>query len=305
MKSTAASSLLALLWHMSGAMAGYNWDILDHGLVEDFPWTGPFPSDMSELIGFDVLCHAKSKFKGQQYKFADLHRPLPDGLGPWGDAIERLGRSRAYPGSWDGTNLKGQDRDIIMMEYSDIPNAVREWIEAELRSEVGSHKRFMGIFPKPQKGNTGAPSSAVEQPDTQDVLSLPARDKVLLIAPGEIYHFLPLWVADGHKCEADYKDLTQYQPVAKEECIIAWPIEHPHGMPDELRPKRDIEFTIMAQKVRETAEGKASRLFWERANREYRRQARRNEKKERQENRKPVEQMREIYKGSPGTHDEL
>jgi hypothetical protein len=68
---------------------------------------------------------------------------------------------------------------------------VRSWIEEQLRDEQGSKSRFFGVFDKHTQKH-------------DEISSHAAEDKILLIAPGELYEALPLWVAEGSKCEGQF-----------------------------------------------------------------------------------------------------
>lgn len=80
---------------------------------------------------------------------------------------------------------------------------------------------------------------------------------------------------------AQLLDLSRYGPKAKDEGVVAWPVEH--KWPDVKRGRFDIIFKIKALYVKETEEGRTFRVFWERAHRTIRRQERKQKKKERQE----------------------
>ena len=85
---------------------------------------------------------------------------------------------------------------------------------------------------------------------------------------------------------AELLDLSRYGPQAKDEGVIAWPVEH--KWPDTKHGKTDISFKIKAYYVLETPEGMAHRLFWEKAHLSIRRHERRQKRKEREEARKQL-----------------
>lgn len=300
MRSSAVA--LAFLHAAVVSASAPNWDLHYHGMVDDFKWQRPFPDDGTPLNGFDVPCEAIQDFHARQYKLSDMHVKPPQGLSPWSQALNYLMHSRAYPGSWDGANLKGDNRDVILFEYKDVPPPVREWLDKEFHDEAESKRRFMGLYDKPDKKNDD--------------------DKVLLIAPGELYDILPLWVAHGSKCESkrvparcfpeqngplpsktltplpgDFKNLSRYYPEARDGGIVAWPILHKHIDREEGTDERDIHFKVDARVVIETEDGKAARRFWERAQANLAREQRRQLKKEREGNRDHVDGRR--------GHDEL
>lgn len=188
----------------AGILANWNWDIIHYGIIDGFRWARPWPDDGSPLQGFIIPCKAAGSFVATQYKVSELYKNPPDGLSPWASQLNLLFNSRAYPGSWDGVNLHGDNRDMVMMEYKDVPIPVQNWVEKELSDEIGSKKRFMGVYRKPKEGESSVAPG--------DISSLPAEEKVLIIAPGEFYEILPLFVSKGSKCEGTLSDLTKRTP---------------------------------------------------------------------------------------------
>lgn len=186
------TSLFALLSHALVASASYYWDVARVGTVDSFTWTPPFPGDGSALVGY-TSCDSKAYFNATQYKYIDLNEVPPVGLFPWAPAIRHLFNTRAYPGTWHGVNFKGDDRELVLMEYKDVPEAARDWIEAQMKDEAMRAKRFMTILGKP-----GADGRA---PAYADIENMSPENKMFIFAPGELYNFLPLWVAKGSKCD--------------------------------------------------------------------------------------------------------
>jgi hypothetical protein len=89
------------------------------------------------------------------------------------------------------------------------------------------------------------------------------------------------------------EDLSRYKPHAEENSVIAWPIDR--TWPDEAEDgKRDITFTIKAQFVHETEDGKAHRMVWERLYRAVRRQERKSLRKVREEAAKDLKEGRHL-----------
>jgi hypothetical protein len=199
MKPTTAP--LCLLHLAAVVHAGYNWDIIHHGVVPSFRWQRPFTDNGEPLMGFNAICQEFGTFHGTQYKYKDLPAAPPLGLAPYADALDALFTSRAYPGGWDGVDLRGDNRDLVMLDYKDIPEKARAWIEAQLADEKMRLKRFFGVFEKLGEG---------ERADAaKDLSGVPVERKVFIAAPGELYDFLPLWIAAGSKCEGEDMFLSE------------------------------------------------------------------------------------------------
>lgn len=81
--------------------------------------------------------------------------------------------------------------------------------------------------------------------------------------------------------------MSKYGPQATDDGVIAWPIDH--EWPDPKHGKTEITFKIKAYHVLETPEGRAHRLFWEKAHLSIRRHERRQKRKEREEARKQLQ----------------
>jgi len=190
---------LALLQAVA-VQAGYNWDIIHHGVVPSFRWQRPFTDNGEPLIGFDAVCQEFGTFKGTQYKHSDLPGPPPLGLSPYADALDALFTSRMYPGGWDGVDLRGENRDVVVFDYKDVPEAARKWIEDQLADEKMKLKRFFGIYEKLKDGE--------KVNVDKDLSQVPLENKVFIAAPGELYEFLPLWIAAGSKCEGEFHPLS-------------------------------------------------------------------------------------------------
>ena len=145
-------SILPFLTFPLPIHAGINWDVYEYGVVPTFKWSRSFPDDGTDPGGFHVNCRVKRTFHAKMYKLKDLPEPPPTGLAPWHDAIEDFLAKREYPGTWDGVDHKGQDREVVVMEWLDVPSRVREWIEEQQRStDPENYKRWMfGVFRKPR-----------------------------------------------------------------------------------------------------------------------------------------------------------
>ncbi|KAK4223437.1 hypothetical protein QBC38DRAFT_52188 [Podospora fimiseda] len=311
----------------SQVLAAINWDIFEHGVVPTFKWSRPFPDDGSDPGGFTVNCKAQKTFHAKMYKLFDLPAQPPAGLAPWHDAIEDwMSKLGHYMGSWDGVDHKEQNRELVMMEWKDVPKEVRHWIEEQQRDEDPKNKKkyYFGVFEKPKEegqrifgtvkpvtlavptqGSSAAEVASVQEggevkpkptESVEPVREIKDEDKIVVFPGAAVYEIMPLWVAAGSgACERELNNITKFKPQAADHCTIAWVTDHTKPMRD--LGKRDIQFTIEAMAVNETEEGKYTRLMWEKMYRNVRRNERKRQREERER------AKREIGQGI--TRDEL
>lgn len=167
--------------------------------MEDFKWADPFSS--SKIRKFAAACEAEKTFNAREYLLDDLQEKPPLGLWHWSEALKKLFAGRQYPGSWDGWDPHGYDRNLLMMEYSEVPIPVREWIEEQERTD-GEGKGLFGVYEKP-KDDEHRIQNVVKFPTKGMTPALRPLDKkkIVLFAPGAIYDLLPLWVAEDSNCK--------------------------------------------------------------------------------------------------------
>ncbi|KAL2195324.1 hypothetical protein P885DRAFT_40368 [Corynascus similis CBS 632.67] len=320
-------SLLPLLLPLGGlsglAQARINWDIFEYGVVPTFKWSRPFPDDGSNPGGFHVHCRHSKTFSAKMYKLRDLTEPPPTGLAPWKIGIEDFLRKRDYVGSWDGVDHKDLDREIVVMDWLDVPFEVRAWIEEQQSdtSEANDKKWLFGVFRKPQSegekvlrtvqppktAGTGAGTAATTATQQQQEGSeatkeggdddkgdsgpeVADKDKIVVFPAGAIYEILPLWVANGSGCERDFNNLAKYKSRAIDHAVLAWPIDH--TKPQRDLGKRDITFKIEGMSVTESEDGKRARLMWEKMHRTIKRNERKQQREQRQKAKKELEKER-------------
>jgi hypothetical protein len=230
--------------------------------VEDFKWTDPFAN--RKYKRFAPACDAKQTFQAFEYELYDLSEEPPLGMGPFDDALKKVFNTREYPGSWGGWDKHQYDRNLLMMEYHDMPVKVREWIEDQERND-GEGKGLFAVFNKPAQGNKA--HKTVSPPLAEKAAGLRPLDKKKLVffAPGALYNILPLWVASGSGCEgtlcslgsfygwhwltpglpAQLSDLDNYDSKLVDGGVVAWPVKYTNA--DRKNDKREVEFTIQAQ----------------------------------------------------------
>ncbi|TPX15991.1 uncharacterized protein E0L32_000325 [Thyridium curvatum] len=284
------SAALCLVANAALAAAFTNWDLLTHPVVPGFRWQLPFPDDGTHPGGYDVPCQHTETFRAKAYRLGDLRREPPRGLAPWADALDVFLAHREYPGSWDGVDHGGDSRELLVMEYADVPPAVRGWVELQAAGQ-GAEQFLFGVFEKPRgqadkvrgtvrvKPTTTTAAAAAAAEGEEPWREIPDQDKIMVFAPAAVYPILPLWVAKGSKCEGEFVDLAKYKRQVEDNAVVAWPISFTKPEGDE--PNRDASFTIKAMHVTETDHGKTMRLMWEKLHRTVRRSERKLQKEQR------------------------
>ncbi|KAK0609703.1 hypothetical protein B0T17DRAFT_621501 [Bombardia bombarda] len=280
---------------------GINWDVYEYGVVDSFRWSRPFPDDGTDPGGFHVNCRAETTFHARMHKLKDLAFKAPSGLRPWHDVIEDFMGHRDYPGTFDGVDHKGNEREIIVMEYTDVPTPVRDWIEEQQNdpSETNDKKWLFAVLRKPKDEEdkitetvkprpTASPDGQPASVDSGSII--PDKDKIVVFAAGALYEILPLWVARGSRCERELNNLAKYRPSAVDHSVLAWIMDH--TKPNREFGKRDMTFKVEAMAVTETEDGRKARLMWEKMHRAIKRNDRRIKKEERERAKKDMEEGR-------------
>ena len=190
----AASSVSATVHH--------SYDYSGLRKISSFRWDRPFPYEDGEYVApmnMDTKCDVEKTFKAEQWKLKDLQAPSP-----WAPAIETFLGWHPYVGSWEGADPDADEREFLIMEWTDVPGPVRRWIETEQvhKDNLNSRWWLFGVFEKPGKGKTQAvwPSVAVGEQQQEEVKD---EDRVVLFAPAAMYEILPLWVGEGTECEGE------------------------------------------------------------------------------------------------------
>jgi len=220
MRLSVSALTLLLSLYLQDAQAKINWDIFEHGVVDTFKWSAPFPDDGTDPNGFHVQCRAEREFHAKMYRLKDLTvQQSEGGLAPWQAAIGDFLNKRDYMGSWDGVDHKGDEREIVVMEYKDVPLNVRRWIEEQQRDEESEKKNqykwMFGVFQKPKEEGEYVRGTVKPPPGDGNVpVVIPDQDKILVFPAGAIYENLPLWVASGSPCERKFDNtLPRWAPL--------------------------------------------------------------------------------------------
>ena len=177
-------------------------------IIEDFKFVDPF--GLPDINNYETDCEVTRTLPAREFSLADLSSPSPKGLREWSPGLKKLFTGREYPGSWGGLDRHGNDRMILSMEYKDVPLEVRLWIEEQERTS-GEGKGLFGIFEKlkPKSKTEGDEEEKVEE-KIDDTVAIPSakevdrsldESRVLIFAPGAIYHILPLWAVEASACK--------------------------------------------------------------------------------------------------------
>ncbi len=149
MKTTFLLSLLICVPAVTPSLV--HWGHHNEDVIRIFKGWGPFEKGGSTPEGYQVICEAEGSFKAKEYRAPDLHVHPPQGLLPWAPAVDAFIRNHEYPGHWKGEDSEGVKREYLVMEYADVPKAVRDWIEKHHRRGFGDHRKwFFAVLAKPK-----------------------------------------------------------------------------------------------------------------------------------------------------------
>lgn len=173
-------------------------------------WTAKW--NASTLAPYTQHCHTKSSYSAKIYKLNELY---PD-LAKQAPQLKVFYNKQLYAGSWDGIDVHGVGRELMVMSVADLPYKVREWLKKE------STQRHYSV-----------------------------QDDLVFFAPGAMYPILPLWVepeegdaeAGAAECEAVFEGLEGYAVEPADGRVIG-KIAH------ESLGGKEVRFTVEAMKVR-------------------------------------------------------
>ncbi|KAF2248400.1 hypothetical protein BU26DRAFT_387594, partial [Trematosphaeria pertusa] len=158
-------------------------------------------------------CVSKSTYKAGIYKLGEMYPALKT----WAPQLKVFYHKQHYEGTWEGVDHHGTDRELLKMDYEELPFGVREWITRNPKQRHYS-----------------------------------VQDEVVFFAPGAIYPVLPLWVEEPEgetigECEAGvFEDLENYSPTTKDGVVLG-KVSH------EAKGKHEVEFTVEAFQIKQTA----------------------------------------------------
>ncbi|EON95668.1 hypothetical protein UCRPA7_8798 [Phaeoacremonium minimum UCRPA7] len=136
------------------------------------------------------------------------------------------------------------------MEYKDVPETVKDWIEEQQDDNEGDTKWLFAVYDKPKEQGVKIKGTAKPRATDKAGIKENGENKVMLFAAGAIYETLPLWVAEGSNCKDDLLDLENYNPEPEDKGVVAWVVER--SEPEYESDKRDITFQIKAQRLKKT-----------------------------------------------------
>ncbi|KAL1887150.1 hypothetical protein Sste5346_010408 [Sporothrix stenoceras] len=244
--------------------------------TDNFVWADPF-HDHRLAHKLTPSCTVEKSFAAREFLLHDLYEHDPKGLWNYGDALKTIFTGRPYPGGWDGLDPHMYERPLMLMEYADVPVAVREWIE-EAEREVGeeeedersedekkkkkARKNLFAVFERATEPEQKVTKTVVPAKTAAKAAALRPLDtkRVVIFAPGALYSILPLWVADeaaaegSESCAKSLLSLDNYAPKPKDGGVIAWTTAH--TAPNRGKGERAMTFTIKAQTLQ--AAGAAS-----------------------------------------------
>lgn len=230
--------------------------------MADWKWPNPFESPRHKK--FDAACEVERLFEAKEYMLDDLSEKGPGGLLAYRDALKQVFAMREYPGSWDGIDPHGYDRNLLLMGYDEMPLKVREWIEEQERTD-GPGKGLFAVYNRPVSGTRALHTIKIpaENPVSEEWRERDNR-RVALFAPGALYEVLPLWVAEGSGCESKTStllpfrepsiltvavdpllDLSKYSGKLVDDGVVAYPVHWTWAKRGQ--GKREIEFRVKAQ----------------------------------------------------------
>ncbi len=166
--------------------------------MEDFKWSDPWAA--RKMKKFEAACESEKTFHASEFLLDDLAADPPLGIKPFSEGLKKIFKGREYPGSWNGIDPHGYDRNLLMMDYSDVPIKVKEWIEDQEIND-GEGKGLFAVYPKPADEESQVLNTVRFTKPVPLALRPLDKKRVVLFAPGAVYDILPLWVAEGSNCE--------------------------------------------------------------------------------------------------------
>ncbi len=173
-----------------GLLAAAGISTVRSEVVAGFQWKYPFGENGGPPPGFDVVCEETGTFYARQHTLRDHMTPAPKGFMPWADALKPVFGGRPFPGSWDGEDAHGTLRSILVMDYSDVPADVKDWLRDESPG-------LFAVYDKPEEDDKTPVNSTA---DLKAALANNGEGHVMIFAAGALYDILPLWVAGESKC---------------------------------------------------------------------------------------------------------
>lgn len=77
----------------------------------------------ADLAPYTKHCASTTTFKAQIYTLKEMYPTLKE----WAPQLKVFYNKQLYPGSWEGKDAHGEERELLKMAYEELPFAVREW----------------------------------------------------------------------------------------------------------------------------------------------------------------------------------
>ncbi|KAL2127607.1 hypothetical protein VTI74DRAFT_10432 [Chaetomium olivicolor] len=228
--------------------------------MDAWRWPNPFTSAAYTSKKFVPSCTTAATFSAREFLLDDLSEEPPLGLLPYREALKQVFSTREYPGSWDGIDPHGYDRNLLMMEYKDVPLKVREWIEEQERSD-GKGKGLFAVYEKHKDGDEEGVKGTVKVPaleESGEEWRKGDEGRVVVFAPGAVYEVAPLWVAAGSDCEDALLDLEKYSGELADGGVVAYPVNR--TKPNRWLDKREMEFKVQAEVLKANEEADTEKI---------------------------------------------
>lgn len=185
--------------------------------VENWKWSNHFsPENKPKVTNkYYTTCNNERTFHAEEFLLDDLSVKPPQGILGYKEGLKKVFSKLEYPGSWEGIDPHGYDRNLLMMPYDQVPLAVREWIEDQQRvtgdeeKDKGKRPGLFAVFDRADDKGEVRPTATVSVALTPSPIPRQDREgvddkRVVIFAPGALYETLPLWVAEGAGCDRTF-----------------------------------------------------------------------------------------------------
>jgi hypothetical protein len=180
--------------------------IESYTVVKGWKWYEPWTVDDQTVQGYDTTCKAVRTFEATQYKLKDMKKDAPQGLAPWAEYLAPFYASRPYPGSWEGIDHGEDNRELLMMEFKDVPKAVKDWLDQQVWGHMDNAGKLQFIVEEKHHLENPAAKAAEVGDYTHDHDH--DSHRVMFFPPGALYDILPLWVADDSNCKGMFQRIS-------------------------------------------------------------------------------------------------
>ncbi|KAF1995468.1 hypothetical protein P154DRAFT_500119 [Amniculicola lignicola CBS 123094] len=137
----------------------------------------------ADLSSYTKRCESAASFKASIYTLGQMYPELKT----FAPELKVFYHRQHYPGSWDGVDKHGNDRELIKMDFDTVPFGVKEWIAKT------KQRRYS------------------------------VQEEVVFFAPGAMYSLLPHWVPESEEkgCDGLFDDLENYSAELEDGKVVA------------------------------------------------------------------------------------